>query len=53
MNNGHEPEVCETCRNGVGVRDEYVSLNNHMRRVRRILTERLTPFKSPCTILAL
>ena len=53
MYNGHEPEVREACRNGVGIRDQDVSLNNNMSRVREILTERLTPFKSPCTILAL
>lgn len=46
------PEVRETCQGGVGIRDQDVSLNNHMRGIHGTLTERLTPFESPCTILA-
>ena len=53
MHNGHEPEVREACRDGVGVRDQDVSLKNRMRGVCEILTEKLTPFKSPWAILAL
>jgi len=49
----HEPEVCKACRDGVGIRNQDVSLNNHMRLVLEMLVERLTPFKPPCTILAL
>ena len=50
---GRKLEVCEARRDGVGIHDQDVSLNNHMRSVREILMERLTPFKSPCTTLAL
>ena len=53
MHDGHGPEVCETCRDRAGVRDQNVSLANHVRRIRGILTKGLTPFKSPCAILVL
>ena len=53
MHHGREPEVCEACRDGVGIHDQNVSLNDHMRGIRGILTERLTPFKSPWTIFVL
>ena len=53
MYDGREPEVCEARRDGVCVRDQNVSLDNNMRQIRGTLTERLTPFRSPCTILAL
>ena len=52
MYDGHEPEVREACCDGVDICDQNVGLNN-MSGIRRIFTGRLTPFKSPCTILAL
>ena len=53
MHGGREPEVREARRDGVRVRDQNVGLDNRMRWIRGIVTERLTPFKSPCAILAL
>ena len=52
MDDGHEPEVREARRDEVCVCDQNVSLGNRMRRIRGFTTERLTPFKLPCTILA-
>ena len=46
-------EVREACGDGVGIRNQNVSLNNHMRLARGMLVKRLTPFKSPCTISTL
>ena len=51
MHNGHEPEVREASRDRVAIRDQDVCLDD-VRRTRGILMGRLTPFKSPCTMLA-
>ena len=52
MYDGHEPEVSKARCDRVGIRDQDVGLSD-MRDVRGIPTGTLTPFKSPCTILAL
>jgi len=56
MHDGHKPEVREACRDRVSGRNYDISLNNVrgvVRGVRGSLMGRLTPFMSPCIILAL
>ena len=50
--NGREPKVYEACGDGVGILDKYIGLND-MRGGCGVPMGALTPFKSPCTILAL
>ena len=52
MYDGHKPEVGEACCDGTGIRDQDIGLKS-MRDGHGILTGGLTPFKSPCTMLAL